>query len=376
MKSQIIYLLLISGLIINCSGSKNASEQYVPTRPFAFNEKTLTQEIPSWGSSIRLILPVQLNEIVLGEDGGIGAFGAHQGAHAEGLNHVWLPIIPGTIIHSWANGKVVKIEDMGARGNNTSEHEYFITIDYGDGLIGKHLDVTTPLVAVGDNVLTSTPIATGPSAEFQLIDNNRTDGERTGGYTGSLVSPFDYLTEEVKSALLARFKTEVVDPYFKKGLSIGNNRPWEPRLTNKMIFHEDHKGTIIGEWILVSKKFDEVDPLYFDVLTIFNVTNEYGNFQKAELSDQDWSLQGNKNHTEADWVANDGPNRIIFQTKFKGTYYGLYTVLENDGRAKLTIEWQKDSYPLVLTNKAAIYRERSPIYLRGDAELLGITKKK
>jgi len=254
MKSQIIYLLLISGLIINCSGSKNASEQYVPTRPFAFNEKTLTQEIPSWGSSIRLILPVQLNEIVLGEDGGIGAFGAHQGAHAEGLNHVWLPIIPGTIIHSWANGKVVKIEDMGARGNNTSEHEYFITIDYGDGLIGKHLDVTTPLVAVGDNVLTSTPIATGPSAEFQLIDNNRTDGERTGGYTGSLVSPFDYLTEEVKSALLARFKTEVVDPYFKKGLSIGNNRPWEPRLTNKMIFHEDHKGTIIGEWILVSKK--------------------------------------------------------------------------------------------------------------------------
>jgi len=375
MKSQIIYLLLISSLIINCSGSKNASEQYVPTKPFAFNEKTLTQEIPSWGSSIRLILPVQLNEIVLGEDGGIGAFGAHQGAHAEGLNHVWLTINPGKINHSWAKRKVIKIEDMGARGNNTNEHEYFITIDYGDGLIGKHLDVTTPLVAEGDNVLTSTPIATGPSAEFQLIDNNRTDGERTGGYIGSLVSPFDYLTEEVKSALLARFKAEVVDPCFKKGLSIGNNRPWEPRLTNKMIFHEDHKGTIIGEWILVSKKFDEVDPLYFDVLTVFNVTNEYGNFQKAELSDQDWSLQGNKNHTEADWVANDGPNRIIFQTKFKGTYYGLYTVIENDGRAKLTIEWQKDSYPLVLTNKAAIYRERSPIYLRGDAELLGITKK-
>lgn len=377
MKIQFLSLLFLSYFILSCGeGGENSSGQYVPTKPFAFNEKTMTQEIPSWGSTVRLILPVQLNEIILGENGGIGAFGAHQGAHAEGLNHVWLPIVPGTVIHSWADGKVISIEDMGARGNGTSEHEYFISIDYGGGLIGKHLDVTTPLVSLGDTVLTTTPIAMGASAEFQLIDNNRTDGERTGGNTGALVSPFDYLKDDVKAALLTRFNAEVVELFYKKGLSAGNNRPWEPRLTNKMIFHEDHKGTIVGEWILVSKKFDAIDPLYFDVLTVFDVTNEFGHFQKAEMSDHDWSLQGNKNHTEADWNTNDGPNRIIFETKFNGTYYGLYTVLETEERAKLTIEWQKGSYPLVLTNNAAVYRERSPIYLKGDAEILGITKKR
>jgi hypothetical protein len=377
MKLRFLVLLLFIYFVLGCGGGSNSStDQYVPTKPFAFNEKTMTQEIPAWGSAVRLVLPVQLNEIVLGESGGIGAYGAHQGAHTEGLNHIWLPIISGTVIHSWADGKVINIEDMGARGNGTNEHEYFISIDYGDGLIGKHLDVTTPLVSLGDSVLTTTPIAMGPSAEFQLLDNNRTDGERTGGYTGALVSPFDYLKDDVKAALLTKFNSEVVEPFFKKGLSAGNSRPWEPRLTHKMLFHEDFKGTIVGEWILASKDFEAVDPLYFDVLTVFDVTNEFGHFQKAEMGDHDWSLPGNKNHTESDWNSNDGPNTIVFETKFNGTFYGLYTVIETDGRAKLTIEWQKDSYPLLITNNAAVYRERSPIYLKGDAELLGITKKR
>lgn len=373
---NIIGFLFIVFVLNSCGGATTDSEGYVATRPVTWKENVTTQEIPSWGSTTRLNLPVALNKIVLGEGGGTGSFGAHQGGHVEGLNHIWIPIVDGTTINSWADGKVTKIEDMGDRGTGDGRHEYFITIEYADGLVGKHLDVDTPLVSVGDLVKEGDPVADGPSAEFMLVDNNRTDGERTGANTGSPVSPFDYLQDDVKAAFIAKYNAEVVEPFFKNGLSAGNNRPWEPFLTNKMLFHAEHKNTFIGEWILVSKAWDTVDPLYFDVLTIFDVTNEYGHFQQAEMMDHDWSLTGNKNHTEASWLAEDGPNRVIFTTKFSGTYYGLYVVDESDGRAKLTLEWQKDSYPIAITNNAAVYRERDPIYLGGDVEQLGLTKKK
>jgi hypothetical protein len=358
-----------------CGGAKTESGGYVATKPVAWKEKVTTQDVPSWGSTTRLNLPVALSDIVLGESGGIGAFGAHEGGHVEGLNHIWLPTKTGTTINSWADGEVTKIEDMGDRGTGDGRHEYFITITYADGLVGKHLDVDTPLVIVGSIVKEGDPVAKGPSAEFLLVDNNRTDGERTGANSGSPVSPFDYLKDDVKAAFIAKRNAEVVEPFFKKGLSAGSDRPWEPYLTNKMLFHADNKNTFLGEWILVSKSWDTVDPLYYDVMTIFDVTNDYGHFQKAEFMDHDWTLTGNKNHTEASWIAEDGPNHVIFYLKFSGTYYGIYVVNEADGRAKLTLQWQKDSYPTVITSKAAVYRERDAIYLGGDVIRLGLTKK-
>src|SRR5207248_11737262 len=108
---------------------------------------------------------------------------------------------------SWAAGTVAVVEDRGPIG--PTAHEYFITVDYGQGLVGKHLDVTLPLVKVGDKVKEGDPIANGTSAEIMLIDNNRSDGERTGGLYGSPVSPFDYLRPEVKAALMARVLAEV-----------------------------------------------------------------------------------------------------------------------------------------------------------------------
>lgn len=369
-------IVLIGALFVLLGSCGGGNQGVVPTKEFAWQSNVMTQDIPTWGSSVRLKLPVALEDIVLGASGGTGSYGAHQGSHAEGLNHIWLPIKNGTTINSWADGKVSKIEDMGDHGIGDGSHEYFITIEYGGGLIGKHLDAKTPLVKVGDSLKAGDPVALGWSAEFQLIDNNRTDGERTGGNFGAHVSPFDYLKPDIKAEFLQKYKDEVVEPYFKKGLEIGNNRPWEPYLTNKMFFHEDYLGTFVGEWILVSKPWNEIDPLYFDVFTIFNVTNEYGSFQKAELSDHDWDIPGNKNHTDATWSAPDGDGKAIFQLRFGKTYYAIYQVDESDGRSKLTIEWQENTYPASFTSAAAVYRVRSKVYLANDVETLVFEKKK
>ena len=104
----------------------------------------MTQPVPFWGSPVRLALPVPVAAIILGPGGGLGAFGGHQGGHTEGLNHVWIPTAPGTTVRSWADGTVTKIEAMGPRSPGSAVHEYFITIDYGQGLAGKHLDWSLP----------------------------------------------------------------------------------------------------------------------------------------------------------------------------------------------------------------------------------------
>ena len=42
--------------------------------------------MPAWGSATRIVLPPPAS-LSLGD---LGAFGAHQGGHPEGLDHVWL----------------------------------------------------------------------------------------------------------------------------------------------------------------------------------------------------------------------------------------------------------------------------------------------
>jgi hypothetical protein len=315
---------------------------------------------------------VALNDIVLNASGGLGAFGAHQGGHAEGLNHVWIPTRPGTVVKSWAAGTVTKIEDMGDRHAGDGRHEYFVTIDYGSGLVGKHLDVDVALVKVGDVVKEGDQVARGPSAEMMLIDYKRNDGERTGSSSGSLVSPFDYLRDDVKSALVARYVAEVVDPFYRNGQSIGNGRPWEPYLTNPMLFHNEHRGTIVGEWILLNKGWKTPDPVYWEVMAIFDVTNTYGHFQRAEFMDHDWTQAGSKRLGSATWQSTGGAGTIVFTLVGGPTWYGLFTVDESSGRAKLTMEWKEGSYPAAITSNAAVYMERGPITVLVDAQALGI----
>ena len=356
--------------LIGCGGGGITGSE--PARPVTWVAAAWTQPVPAWGSPVRLELPVALSDIVLGPMGGLGAFGAHQGGHIEGLDHVWIPTRPGTVIRSWADGKVTKIDDMGPRGTPGGQHEFFITIDYGRGLIGKHLDVDAPLVTVGQTVKAGDPIARAPSAEFWLVDNYRTDGERTGGSTGSPVSPFDYLKDDIKTALVARHVSEVVTPYFSQGQSAGNARPWEPLFTNQMLFHADHRGTFVGEWILTNKGWSQPDPVYFEVMVFFDVTNAYGHFQRAEMMDHDWSIAGNKQFSTATWQATDGAGKVVLTLQSGAIWYGLYSVDESGGRAHLTLQLQQGSYPTAISAGAATYVERAPIYLTGDAQALGL----
>ncbi|HEV7992048.1 MAG TPA: M23 family metallopeptidase [Gemmatimonadaceae bacterium] len=365
-------LLLAATACGGASVSDAGHDEVAPVRPVPWVAGAVTQPVPAWGSPVRLNLPVALSDIVLGVGGGLGAFGAHEGGHVEGLNHVWIPTRPGIPVRSWAAGTVTRIEDMGARGTPDGRHEYFITIDYGRGLVGKHLDVDLPMVKVGDAVKEGDPVgAMSGSAEFNLIDNNRTDGERTGGITGAPVSPFDYLRDDVKAALLARYQAEVV-PDFARGATSGNARPWEPYLTNPMLYHADHRGTIVGEWILVNKSWSNPDPVYYDVMAIFDVTNPYGHFQRIEAMDHDWSNPGHKVVSSGTWTTGDGAGRLMLTLDHSAPWYALYTVDESGGRAKLTMEWKQGGYPAAITSTAAVYAERSAIYLGGDAAALGL----
>jgi hypothetical protein len=236
-----------------------------------------TQPVPAWGSPVRLALPLPLNMIVLGQ---LGAFGSHQGAHPEGLDHVWIQstnwVNSGTTttVQSMAAGTVTVIDNMGAIDG------YYVTIDYGQGLIGKHMQILSPVVKVGDSVQEGDPIGQGFSitAEYTLQDQNRCDGElsQVAGY--SYVSPFDYLKPDVQAALVASYQAQIVAPYFSTGNSYGTTNPWEPCLTNQMLFHSQHLGTIVGEWMLANKGWNPEDPVYYDKLTVQDVTNAYGHF--------------------------------------------------------------------------------------------------
>jgi hypothetical protein len=369
--------VLLSALLLACGGGEGSKCDSCstptapqPLQPVAWVDGVWTQPVPSNGSPVRLNLPVPLSTIDLAATGGFGAFGAHMGGHVEGLNHIWIPTTTRTI-RSWAAGTVTQILDQGPRNPSGSVHEWFIRIDYGQGLVGDHLDVDFPKVTVGQTVKEGDIIADAPSAEFKLTDNRRTDGERSGGSTGASVSPFDYLRDDVKAAVAARYVNEVVTPFFTTGKSIGTQRPWEPLLTNKMLFHNEHKGTLIGEWIMISKSWNVVDPLYYDVMVLFDVSNSYGHFLNVEMEDHDWSLPGNKNHISGTWQS-EGPGKIILTLERGAPLYGLYSVDESSGRAKLTLELKLGSYPTSITPNAAVYTERGAVYLGLDAQQLGI----
>ena len=175
----------------------------------------------------------------------------------------------------------------------------------------------------------------------------------------------------MKAAVIARYTAEVVAPYFKKGLVVGNQRPWEPYLTNKMLFHADHKGTFVGEWIATNKGWTVVDPVYFDVMAIFDVTNEYGTFKRYEMMDHDWSMPGNKQGAAGSWAAGDGPGKVILQQERNGpVYYGLYSVDVSGRATDDRVEGGRLSG--ALSSNAATYIEQAPVYLGFDAQSLGI----
>ena len=333
--------------------------------PVSWVDGAWVQPVPSWGSPVRLRLPVPLDSIVLGPTGGLGFFGAHEGGHVEGLDHVWIPTKPGTVVGSWADGTVRAVQLI--------DGFYYIDIDYGHALVGKHQLVEHSLVVPGQRVKQGDAVGMAASAEFNLVDYNRSDGVRTDDAGGSNVSPFDYLEPDVQAALLARVMSEVVTPYFANGAVSGSSRPWEPYLTNKLLFHQDHRGTFQGAWIATNKGWTTPDPVYFDVMAIHDVTNAYGHFQHIDLEDYDTSAPGSKGLIDGTWVPGDSAGKFILTLSFSGAkYYARYAVDESGPRAKLRMEWRLGSYPDSISSNAAVYIERKNVYLGLDAQELGL----
>jgi hypothetical protein len=300
--------------------------------------------------------------------GDLGAFGAHEGGHPEGLDHVWLYKTTDDQVKSWADGTVTRID--------VYSDQTMITIDYGNGLQGKHMSIASASVALGQTVKAGDVVALGIHGslnnEFQLMDENRGDGIKTDVDGYSYVSPFDYLEASQQAALVALYQAQVVTPFFTLGQEGNAGKPWEPYLTNRTLFHAQNRGTLIGEWVLSNRNWNIPDPLYFDILTINDATNAYGHFSKFCATDYS-SGPGSKGILDGDFSLPGPPGQVLFT--YRGsttpTWYGLYQVDESGGRAIMTLEWNAQAFPAAIFANAAVYYERGPYYVERDAQLLG-----
>jgi hypothetical protein len=73
------------------------------------------------------------------------------------------------------------------------------------------------------------------------------------------------------------------------------------------------------------------------------------------------------------WVPGDSAGKFIMTRTFGGgMYYARYAVDESGPRAKLKLEWRLGSYPDSISSKAAVYIERTNVYLGLDAQQLGL----
>jgi hypothetical protein len=105
-------------------------------------------------------------------------------------------------------------------------------------------------------------------------------------------------------------------------------------------------------------------------MTVIDATNVYGHFRSASFED----TNGFKVDDDATWTPGASGGTIVLTMAHFGTIYGRYTVDESSGRARLTIELSRAGIPPAITANAAVYVERSPIYLTADAQALGLIK--
>ncbi|MEK7083538.1 MAG: M23 family metallopeptidase [Patescibacteria group bacterium] len=331
----------------------------------AWMPDVMTQPIPVGASKTRLTsFPAPLDKIFI-----TGPYGAHRGGHVEGLDHEWIEIADDTPIVSWARGKVTNV----FLNNPNKPEDWRIYVDYGDGLSGEHMDVKTPLVKTGDEVEAGQSIAYGlpvqwlngyHSGEFNLVDQYRKDGVQYRD--GVTVSPYDYLREDLKTELIAAYTKQFIEPFVQRNEFFMGFAPWEPYLTNPLIFHKQYKGTIIGEWYLKSKKWavDEAP----DMLIFLRGITKYYDKQRL-VAGEDASAAGAT--FDGTWVADYEAKKMQIVTE-RGIYYGIFELNESEPRATLKIQYQTGSYPTVFSDQANIYIERSVVQRRQDGYDLGV----
>ena len=329
---------------------------YEPAGPDpAYDNFTWT--LPVTASPVRLSLPTDVDNFLFSQDGGIGGYGLHAGGHIEGLDHVWIELKPGTPLKSWADGVVTDISYNGPPG----EGEYHIKIDYGDNLIGIHMEVGESYFEVGDRVARGQEIGMGmsfvptqSSGEMALIDLGRNDGVRVHG-GGVYVSPFDYLQEPDKTDIINAYKTQVIEPYVNTGVKIWGFEPYQPYLTNSVFLHDDNEGRLPGVWYLTSSEWEIAYPN--DQLTFIEADNPYftGNVVLARdpgyLFSAEWHIKGT---FEVDYAT----GRLIISRDYYPDLYGIFEIDESGDLAVLTIEYQEDYYPQAFSENALTYQQR------------------
>lgn len=331
-------------------------DEYIPAKPDpAYDNFTWT--LPSTASSVRLSLPTDVNNFLLDEHGGIGGYGLCAGGHIEGLDHVWIEFVLGTPARSWAPGTVMQITLNG----EAPDQEYHIWIDYGDNLVGIHMEIMTPYVSAGDTVARGQEVGMGmsfntnqTSGEMMLIDRGRTDGVQAWG-GGTSASPFDYLRDADKRLLVDAYRTNVIEPYQNDGTKAWAFEPQQPYLTNKLRLHDDNDGKLTGVWYLPTNDWAFGYPN--DIMTFVEANNPY--FTGNTIKSQDrtgsrgdvWSIHGT---VDVDYVN----GKIILYGEYVPPYYGIFEIDETGALATMKIEYQQNSYPTGFSSNALTYTER------------------
>jgi len=314
--------------------------------------------LPPEASPLRLSLTASVNNIFFERDSGLCGFGLHAGGHPEGLDHVWIEIREGVPVRSWANGTVTDVRISG----DVEHSEYHITIDYGQNLIGTHMEIETPLVEVGDYVERGQPVGYGmsyfsgmDSAEFGLVDLGRRDGVRAWG-GGAAVSPYDYLEESEKLALVEAYKEHTVERYMKGLRTTWFFKPYQPYLTNRLLIHDFYPDKLTGEWYLNGSEWGRGYP--DDTLTLIEAENPYytGNViigtDKTEGGENPYTLDGT-------FYVDYENGRIQIRDGDGTRYYGIFEVDESGDVATLKLEYHQDGYPDEFSPDAPVYVERT-----------------
>jgi len=354
------------------------TEEEEPTRPeptyyWAPDPATdnFTNILPPEASPVRLSLPTSIEDIFFDWQAGPGAYGLHAGGHIEGLDHVWIEIRAGVPVGSWANGTVTDIRLSG----DVEHREYHITIDYGRNLTGTHMEIATPLVEVGDYVERGQAVGYGmaffegmESAEFGLVDRGRRDG--IWSHNGVNVSPYDYLREEEKQALVEAYKAHTVEKYGKDPRITWLFDASQPYLTNPLLIHTVNEGRLTGEWYLVSHPWEPGWPN--DMLILIEADNPWYTGNRV-LSNDDTDEDSQPRNIDGTFEADYERGRIlIYNHKYGGILFGIFEIDETGERALLKIEFHEYRYPEEFTEDALVYIERTNLGRRWDAVELGV----
>jgi murein DD-endopeptidase MepM/ murein hydrolase activator NlpD len=327
----------------------------------------MTNILPPEASELRLSMPVPIDSLYGSKEAGIGGVGLHAGGHIEGLDHAWIESTSNAPIVSWADGVITSIWEV-------EGGEFLIGINYGYNLTGVHMEIDTSLVEVGDNVTRGDPIGYGLSwfediwsAEFRLSDAGRRDGIDAGDK--ACVSPFDYLIEEERIELARAYIENIIEPWVETGELNGMFEPAQPYLTNPQMIHHGNEGRLQGEWFLISGNWTAGEPN--DMITIIEADTPYFTGTMIHGSD-DFTDNDLGWNFDSECIVNYTSGQISWVNWDDEKIFGIFEVDESEERAKLRLQYQRDSYPVAFTDEADIYIERSFISRREEAVRQGV----